>query len=313
VTLTAGWHALEVIYVARTGYAIMKLEWDPAGGTNYADIPAARLRSKALPAGWEGVAETCGVHTYYPDQELLDLDAPDCNIALVNGQYQPKAGLGSHPVVEVTWYGAKAYCRWLAECTGQPVDLPDEWLWEYAASGGDSTIAGNYYPWGPKFGGATHDKANYYGTGGIDIYNGTAPAGLFPTYFGLQDMAGNVWEWTSSPLSLGSSFRVVRGGSWNQPADPYMATSGRQVYKDENFGDKNHRFPAGGGLRGDAVPRDGLCPGCGHPTHDECEQFVSRVYRADQGLPDQGHRSHQRRVYRVSELGVGPRIHHAQR
>jgi formylglycine-generating enzyme required for sulfatase activity len=242
VTLTAGWHALEVIYVARTGYAIMKLEWDPAGGTNYADITAARLRSKALPAGWEGVAETCGVHTYYPDQELLDLDAPDCNIALVNGQYQPKSGLGSHPVVEVTWYGAKAYCRWLAECTGQPVDLPDEWLWEYAASGGDSTIAGNYYPWGPKFGGATHDKANYYGTGGIDIYNGTAPAGLFPTYFGLQDMAGNVWEWTSSPLSLGSSFRVVRGGSWNQPADPYMATSGRQVYKDENFGDKTIGF-----------------------------------------------------------------------
>ncbi|HQH87122.1 MAG TPA: SUMF1/EgtB/PvdO family nonheme iron enzyme, partial [Anaerolineaceae bacterium] len=154
-------------------------------------------------------------------------------------------GLPNHPVVNVTWYDALAYCDWLttqlpnlpnlpAELKrGWRVSLPSEAEWERAARGTD----GRVYPWGDEF---DPDKANIRETG----IGGTSAVGCFPlgaSPAGLLDAIGNVWEWTRSlwgkdgqrqkpeftypysqrlqereNLKAGREIcRVMRGGSWD--------------------------------------------------------------------------------------------------
>jgi formylglycine-generating enzyme required for sulfatase activity len=125
-----------------------------------------------------------------------------------------------HPVVRVTWHDAVAYTAWLSERTGEWWRLPTEAEWEKAARGTDGRI----YPWGDTFDTA---RCNSIESGGI---RATTPVGSYSTGaspYGVQDMAGNVWEWTGSlklpypytlsgeredPNSTGK--RVLRGGSW---------------------------------------------------------------------------------------------------
>jgi formylglycine-generating enzyme required for sulfatase activity len=128
-----------------------------------------------------------------------------------------------HPVVNVSWNDAVAYCAWLTKTTGQRWRLPSEAKWEKAARGADGRI----YPWGDTF-----DKArcNTDASGiGTPMPVGRYPNGASP--YQVQDMAGNVWEWTSSLYqpypyrkndgreNLDSTeSRVLRGGSWNNNA-----------------------------------------------------------------------------------------------
>lgn len=106
-----------------------------------------------------------------------------------------------HPVVNVTWNEAKAYCE------SQGGRLPTEEEWERAARGGRE---GSKYPRGNSI---SPDDANYSGTGGRDRWSRTSPVGSFAANgYGLHDMSGNVWEWTSSRYD--SSKYVLRGGSW---------------------------------------------------------------------------------------------------
>ena len=137
------------------------------------------------------------------------------------GRFQPKSGFEDHPVLEVSWYGARAFSGWVG---GR---LPTEAEWEYAARAGGQRLK---YPNGDTL---THDNANFSGTGGQDQWTETSPVGSFPPNpLGLYDMAGNVWEWCAdwfdaeyyqtlknstarNPKGPGSgTARVVRGGSW---------------------------------------------------------------------------------------------------
>jgi formylglycine-generating enzyme required for sulfatase activity len=117
----------------------------------------------------------------------------------------------THPVVNVTWDEAQAYCAWAG---GR---LPTEAEWEHAARGG---LDGRLFPWGDEFTGHAVARHNVP----VEKYNFTAPTGLFaPNGYGLQDMAGNVWEWTASEhrpthstnRAGGYDLRTIKGGGWD--------------------------------------------------------------------------------------------------
>lgn len=104
-----------------------------------------------------------------------------------------------HPVVNVSWEDATAFCQWLSVKTGKPYELPTEAQWEYAARGG----ADRYAAFGVGCGRSlTSVQANFdgrypYGDAGKGPFvEGTTPVGQFDANgFGLHDMHGNVWEW----------------------------------------------------------------------------------------------------------------------
>jgi formylglycine-generating enzyme len=104
-----------------------------------------------------------------------------------------------HPVTHVAYEDAQAYATWAGK------ELPSETEWEFAARGG---LDGAPYVWGDEFAPAGELMANTWQGEfpwqnlGLDGYEGTSPVGAFPANgYGLLDMAGNVWEWTSDYFS----------------------------------------------------------------------------------------------------------------
>lgn len=113
--------------------------------------------------------------------------------------------MADHPVVQVNFEDATAYCEWAG------VDLPTEEEWEYAARGG---IEGADFVWGDDDPQETEPLANTwqgrfpFENTELDGYTRTSPVGSYPPNgFGLYDMAGNVWEWTDT------WYTADRGGS----------------------------------------------------------------------------------------------------
>ncbi|HOU13056.1 MAG TPA: SUMF1/EgtB/PvdO family nonheme iron enzyme [Anaerolineae bacterium] len=140
-------------------------------------------------------------------------------------------GLESHPVVNVTWHEAMAYCRWLSEVTGKSVTLPSEAEWEKAARG---AVDKREYPWGDTW------KEGYCNSSELGV-GGTTPVGIFPegaSLDGCLDMVGNVWEWT----------RSLWGKDWQKPDFKYPY---RDEKKRENLeaGDEILRVLRGGSFR----------------------------------------------------------------
>ena len=149
-----------------------------------------------------------------------------------------------HPVVYVNSLDAIKYCQWLRQKDGNNYRLPTEAEWEYAARGTD----GRKYPWGNE--GRRGAFANFADASTTfpwrdlevnDGYPETSPVGAFPrgaSFFGVEDMAGNVWEWChdfyrplpgapqQNPRGSGSGDkRVYRGGSWKSRFANLRATA----------------------------------------------------------------------------------------
>lgn len=184
-------------------------------------------------------------------------------------KFRDPLGFANHPVVSVTWYEALAYCRWLTQKlrewhdtpeplrtllqaggeTGTPwsIMLPNEPEWEKAARGchDDRT-----YPWGEQadLTVANYPKTNIWATNAVGCF----PQGASP--YGVEEMSGNVWEWTRSVLSEApypqddtacvarddlmagtDRHRVLRGESWLNDAQ-VMRCAGRTRFLPDGSG-----------------------------------------------------------------------------
>lgn len=107
--------------------------------------------------------------------------------------------LKDHPVVFVNYNDAETYCMWLVK------RLPTEEEWEKVARGADK----RKYPWGNSF-----DKTN--ANTSLRGIMGTVPVNSYESGkspYGLYNMAGNVWEWTST-IGQNKETRITKGGSW---------------------------------------------------------------------------------------------------
>jgi formylglycine-generating enzyme required for sulfatase activity len=125
------------------------------------------------------------------------------------GKTPPKR-IADHPVVHVSWRDAQAYAAWAGK------RLLTEEEWEKAARGTD----GRKYPWGNEE--PTSELCNFDGNEGNTTPVGKwSPQGDSP--YGCTDMAGNVWEWTSSDYD--QERKALRGGSWNHASDGVRCTS----------------------------------------------------------------------------------------
>jgi len=228
-----------------------------AGSMRVSDIDG--MQQVFVPAGefimgWEGTDATTEVlpgpfpdfleHTVYVDSYWIDqhpvtngqyqrcVDAGACrpckqnNIPPPGIDYFTSSQYADYPVVNVSWYMARDYCAWAGR------RLPSEAEWEKAARGTD----GRKYPWGNEP--YSEDKANICDKhcppsvrGTIanpnfdDGYAGPSPVGNYPagaSPYGALDMAGNVWEWTSTAARF----------------YPYDANDGREAEYDKADGEK---------------------------------------------------------------------------
>ena len=126
-------------------------------------------------------------------------------------EWEDQSQAPNRPVVGVSWYEARAYCRWLSEQWKETIRLPTSEEWEKSA-----TPEEGRYPWGSREE-PTPELANY----GSNVKHPT-PVGVYPSGngpYGHCDLAGNVWEWCEDPPPEVPDARVVRGGAWNVKGD----------------------------------------------------------------------------------------------
>ena len=196
-------------------YEIMKF---PVTNEQYIDFLSAMLELEYIEIRGNSV-EACygGDEFIEPDYyDLYSLGVSTGHFGRIswNGkEFTITKGYENHPVVKVSWFGAYAFA------SAHGLRLPTESEWEKAARGS----SGEEYPWGNTIDGSF---ANYSNSG--DIWdNGTTPVGYYdgsvkngtPTSsagspYGVFDMAGNVWEWTSEWTSDKSRGIILRGGAW---------------------------------------------------------------------------------------------------
>lgn len=200
--------------------------------THVTNAQYAGYLNKALDSGFvKMIGDT--IKGYYPGDEFdgykhefkieegywthMVLDEKGIHIKFDGTKFWAQKGFEDHPVIMVSWFGAKSY----ADFYGWR--LPTELEWEKAARGSDTRA----YPWGNNF---DESYANYYksfdpfeeaygimrGTTPVGFYNGKTYSGFKTSDnrspYGLYDMAGNVWQWVGDDKPF-VHYRYMRGGS----------------------------------------------------------------------------------------------------
>ncbi len=188
-------------------------------------------------------------------------------------KFKPEHSSGKHdgisldddnqPVVNVSWFDAVNFAKWLSKKTGQNFRLPTEAEWEYAARGGTKTSR--------FWGNDPEDACLYANVADLtakkrwqtwivhnceDNFIASAPVGSFkPNGFGIFDMLGNVWEWVqdvydsvayskhprNNPVyEVPGEYRVMRGGCWSN--GPLGVRSSHRVALTPKFGHQSLGF-----------------------------------------------------------------------
>lgn len=174
---------------------------------------------------YESPAHTVTVEPFYIDRHEVTCEQYARFIAATgypppsawpNGRYPPDAA--RRPVTGINWLEANAYSQWAGR------RLPTEEEWEFAARGHE----GRLYPWGNEW---RPESVNAASTTRRFDEVGSRPGNASP--FGVYDMVGNVWEWTSStirpypggrlPQTFSDAHKVLRGGCWE--SEPHQATA----------------------------------------------------------------------------------------
>jgi hypothetical protein len=147
----------------------------------------------------------------------------------------PRYNQPDQPVVGVSYADAVRFASWLSGQLGVVKRLPTEDEWERAARGGREVI----YPWGDESPGIG-ERANYSGNGRFDS---TSPVGSYEegrNAYGIFDMAGNVWEWTSTKEETGS--RIAKGGSWMDGPSDLRISNRREINPSRGYADVGFRL-----------------------------------------------------------------------
>jgi len=124
------------------------------------------------------------------------------------------------PIVYVTYYEAQAFCKYLSDIDKEyKYEIPTKEQWDYVASAGEK----REYPWGNKW---NKDYCN----NSSNQFHRTSEIGMFKqgdSKFGISDLVGNVWVWTSSLEK--NDYNYLKGGSWNFADPSYFKVSDNQL------------------------------------------------------------------------------------
>ena len=147
-------------------------------------------------------------------------------------EWRPVGGwVDTHPMANIEFKDAVAYCKWLSDIFNENYRLPTEAEWEFAARGGNKSKGYDY---------SGSDNLDEVGIYGDNSGSRTHPVGSKkPNELGLYDMSGNVWEWCQDWYSAtwysespglnpdgpsGGSYHVLRGGAWGLAANDCRVT-----------------------------------------------------------------------------------------
>jgi len=198
----------------------------------------AALPALRFPVGTNVAPDADGSADFSPERERMFSAIAVGRHPVTHAEWQACADAGpcrrlafsedeaDHPVTGIDWSQARTYVEWLSEHTGETYRLPSEAEWEYAARGGQHR---ERVYWQSRRTARACDYAHTVAAAracDLDRPAETIAVGsLEPNCFGLHDVLGNVWEWTSDCVegtedAAACNLRIARGGGWGtRPAD----------------------------------------------------------------------------------------------